>query len=73
MSGIYKVTAPNPKTGRTSVRWAGSMAQVREHKAALSEANGIKPSAVKNEELEIAYSKAGTIEFLNAQAEKDTP
>lgn len=68
MSGIYRVTAPNPKTGRTDVRWGGSMAQVREHKAALVEANGIKPKDAKHEELEIAYSKAGVIEFLNQHA-----
>ena len=66
MSGIYRVTAPNTKTGRTDVRWAGSMAQVREHKAALVESNGCKPKEAKHEELEIAYSKAGVIEFLNA-------
>lgn len=68
MSTIYKVTAPNTKTGRTDVRWAGSMAQVREHKAALVEACGCKPKDVKHAELEIAYSKAGVVEFLNQQA-----
>ncbi len=65
MSGIYKVSVNNPKTGTVEVRWAGSMAQVREHKAALVDETGCKPRDPKHEELEIAYSKAGVIEFLN--------
>jgi len=70
MSNIYKVVAPNPKTGGKEVRWAGSMAQVREHKATLVDDLGIKAKEVKHDELEIAYSKAGVIEFLNEHAIK---
>jgi pyruvate dehydrogenase complex dehydrogenase (E1) component len=70
MSKVYKVTASNTQTGRTEVRWAGSMAEVRQHRADL-EAAGHKPiakSAAKTEELEITFNKAGTLEFLNQQA-----
>ena len=70
MSSIYKVTAANTQTGRTEVRWAGSMAEVRQHRAEL-EAAGHKltaKSAAKTEELDISYSKSGCLEFLNKQA-----
>ncbi len=70
MSSIYKVTAANTQTGRTEVRWAGSMAEVRQHRAEL-EAAGHKlneKSAAKTPELEISFSKSGTLAFLNEQA-----
>ena len=68
MSTIYKVSVNDPKTGKPAVRWGGSMAQVREHKAELTEATGCKPRDPKVEELEIGYNKADTISFLNVHA-----
>lgn len=65
MSGIYRVYTRTTEEARQEQRWAGSMAQVREHKAALMEKHGLARKHVEHEELEISFSKSGVIEFLN--------
>lgn len=65
MSGIYRVFTRTMNPAQKEQRWAGSMAQVREHKAALIEKHGLKRQHVEHEELEIAYSKSGVIDFMN--------
>lgn len=68
MSTVYKVSVQDPKTGRKAVRWGGSMAQVREHKAELVESTGCKPRDPKHEEVEIEFSKSGVLAFLAEHA-----
>lgn len=67
MSGIYRVyTKPKDPDAPKEQAFAGSMAQVREAKAALREKHDLGQKEVEHEELEITYNKAGVIEFLNA-------
>jgi hypothetical protein len=71
VSTIYKVTADVGE--RTEVRWGGSMAEVREHKALLTERYDLKRKDLGHEEVEIFFNKKDVIAFLNEHCTAASP
>lgn len=69
MPNMYKVVAAEG-TRVLATRWAGSMAQVKEHKAGLKEKYALGHKNLTHEEVSVATDKAAVLEKFNELEQK---
>ena len=73
MPNMYKVIATEG-TRVLATRWAGSMAQVKEHKTALKEKYALGAKNLDYEEVSVATDKASVLEkFNDLELKADAP